>query len=123
MPEEALGTDYYTLTWDPTNGPSPQQTISVASFNTETNLELNLAAGVSIVYNGVTYNQGTPLRVTIGRWATFHLIGSSGADFSGKQTQQTTLPTYLFLRIDIVSFTNTYMMLEPDIFNTVVFMY
>ena len=86
IPEESAGTDYYTLTWDPTDGVAPQQTISVASFDAETNIIIDLPSGASLVYAGVTYNEGTPLRVTIRRWATFHLIASNGMDFTGACT-------------------------------------
>ena len=82
IPEESAGTDFYTMMWDPTYRLA-QQTISVASFDAETNIIIDLPSGASLVYAGVTYNEGTPLRVTIRRWATFHLIASNGMDFTG----------------------------------------
>ena len=78
-----MGTDYYTLTWDPIDVAAPQHTISVASFDAETNIVIDLPSGASVIYAGVTYNESTPLRVTIRRWATFHLMASVGVDLTG----------------------------------------
>ena len=84
IPEDSASTDYYALTWfDSSVASQARQTLSIASFNAETNLEINLASGVSLIFNGVTYNQGTPLRLTIRRWATFHLLGDAGQDLTG----------------------------------------
>ena len=82
IPEESAGTDFYTLTGDPTYRLA-QQTISVASFNAETNIIIDLPSGASLVYAGVTYNESTPLHVTIRPWATLRLIPTAGMDFTG----------------------------------------
>ena len=83
IPIDALGTEYFTLTWQAVNGVAPRQTIAVSSYLSNTVITLNFPPGVSLRYNGFTYNEGTPLQLTLNRWNTFYVIGQNGQDLSG----------------------------------------
>ena len=83
IPETALSDTYFLLNWNPVNGDSPRQTISVASFAVGSQLRFDFASGVSVEYQGATYNEGSPLLVSLEAYETFQIVGDNNEDFSG----------------------------------------
>ena len=88
IPIDALGSEYYTLAWQGAlAGDDPRQTVAVSAYLGSTSVTLNFPPGVSLEYEGFTYNQGTPLTVALNRWETFYVIGQDGEDLSGLMVQ------------------------------------
>ena len=109
IPLSSLGTDYYVITeWPafPYTYSYAQIAVVATDDNTQVVITFNVGKGINVIYNGNTYDENTPLSVTLQKYQTLQLQETlDQADFTGSRITSNK-PIAVFSGDRVVGFTN-----------------
>ena len=82
LPKDALGTEYYTITWRPKSSQFSLVSVTATQENTQVDLTIPSVRAVSVQYGGRTYRGGETLRVVLNTDQSVQLR-EAGTDLTG----------------------------------------
>ena len=85
MPIDALGYNYYAMSWWPNSGDKNFGEIGVVATEDQTTVRfiVQRSKGVKFTYDGSEYNEDRPLEVMLNKYQTFQLQNVRFADITG----------------------------------------